>query len=251
VSVTTRRCHHPGDDRAAAHGTDVICHTVLKNPLKVVAPVFADPSDLALRSVVADALLEHQHPWGTLIAAQLGAKKGPAGKQLRASESEMLAEHLEDFVGPIAQIASLLPKKKCLELANGFLDVVRLDKRKVPREAWVAAAKAPHWATVRVAEFSVLTTPIWFVSAWSKNPAATRSLRELTFSGMKLERNSPSDGWILSELRRPTPYGTALAAFVSGLPKPERARMAFAPRLAKKHRAWAIAAVRDLRTSLR
>jgi hypothetical protein len=54
---------------------------VVKNPLKLVAPVFADPSDLALRSVVADALLQQQHPWGTLIAVQLGTKKGPAGKQ--------------------------------------------------------------------------------------------------------------------------------------------------------------------------
>jgi hypothetical protein len=224
---------------------------VVKNPLKLVAPVFADPSDLALRSVVADALLEQQHPWGTLIAAQLGAKKGTAGKQLRARESEILAEHLEDFVGPLARIASLLPKKKCLQFANGFLDFVRLDKRKVPREAWIAAAKAPYWATVRVAEFSVLTTPIWFVAAWSKNQAATRSLCELTFSGLKLERTSPTDGWILSKLYRPTPYGTALAAFVSGLPKSERARLAFAPKLAKKHRAWAITAVDGLGTSLR
>jgi hypothetical protein len=217
--------------------------------MKVVGRVFADPSDLALRSIVADALLEQQHPWGTLIAAQLGAKKGPAGKQLRASEAEMLAEHLEDFVGPIARIASLLPKKKCLQFANGFLDIVRLDKRKVPREAWIAAAKAPHWATVRVAEFSVLTTPIWFVAAWSKNQAATRSLCEFSFSGLILERNSPSDGWILSGLYRPTPYGTVLAAFVGGLPKSERARLAFAPKLAKKHREWAIAALRGLGAS--
>jgi hypothetical protein len=230
--------------------SDVGCRTVVKNLLQILAPVFADPSDLALRSVVADALLEQQHPWGTLIAAQLGAKKGPAGKQLRASEAEMLAEHLEDFVGPIARIASLLPKKKCLLFASGFLDFVRLDKRKVPRDAWIAAAKAPHWATVRVAELSVLTTPIWFVTAWSKNRAATRSLCEFSFSGLTLERKTPTDGWILSGLYGPKPYGTVLAAFVSGLPASERARLTFAPKVPKKHREWALAAVGGLGTSL-
>lgn len=104
---------------------------------------------------------------------------------------------------------------------------------------------------MRVVELSVLTTPIWFVAEWSKNQAATRSLCELTFSGLRLERHSPTDGWILSELHRPKPYGGALAAFVGGLPKSERARMTFAPKLANKHRDWAITAIAGLGSSLR
>ncbi len=221
-----------------------------RNPLKLVAPVFADPSDLALRSVVADALLEVHHPWGTLIASQLAKQSGPVGKALRASAAEVLAEHTEDFIGPLARIGSTLQKKHCFGFVNGFLDFVRLDKRKVPREAWAAAAKAPHWATVRHAEFSVLEVPIWFIKAWAKNKSAMRSLCVFTFSGLHLERESPSDGWVLSAIFRPTPYGTALAAFVEGMPKSERARMTFAPKLAKKHREWAAWAVAGLGTNL-
>lgn len=221
-----------------------------KSRSKLVAPVFADPSDLALRSVVADALLEIQDPWGTLIAAQLGGKPGPAGKLLRASEEEMLAEYLEDFIGPLALVGSTLRKKRCFQFVNGFLEFVRLDKRKVPREAWTAAAKAPHWATVRHAEFSVLEVPIWFIKEWAKNKAAMRSLCIFTFSGLHLECESPSAGWVLSSIFRPTPYGTALAAFVEGVPKAERARMTFAPKLAKKHREWAAWAVAGLGTNL-
>lgn len=136
--------------------------------LKVVKPVFETPDNLALRRVVGDALLERGHSWGEFIALQSAVAAKRADRVARRRLDELLKKgSVEQFLGPIAQVVLTGPEKKMLVFDHGFLAEIQLAKRLVPRAHWTAAARAPHWATVRKAEFSVLTTPQWWVEKWA------------------------------------------------------------------------------------
>ena len=201
--------------------------------MKLVQPVFAHPADLALRAVVADKLQQQEHPWGELIALQLA----PGTTAIRKRIRELLAEHTAAFAGPIAKVASLLPAKKCLVFERGFLAEVSLDRRLVPRPAWEAAARAPHWATVHTAHLSVLTTPQWWIAAWAKNPAATRSLRVLDVSNaIRFERDGGGP-WTLVRTTPRSVYAGIARAFLRG------ASPVFASNIAASHRAFFTAAL--------
>jgi hypothetical protein len=155
---------------------------------------------------------------------------------------ELLAKHVALFAGPIATVASTLERKHCLLFERGFLAQVELDRRQVPRTAWLAAARAPHWATVREARFSVLTTPTWWVAHWAKkNPAALRSLVSLNVSNaLVLERASPADAWVVVRCLRATRYAGLLAAFAQC-----SAPIEPGPRLPKSQQAWVRQALGD------
>jgi uncharacterized protein (TIGR02996 family) len=198
-----------------------------------VEQVFERPHDLALRAVVADALQQQQQPWGELIALQLATPTPTIRKRIRVLLTKPAA-----FVGPIAHVASLLVKKKCLVFENGFLSEIELDRRLVPRPAWTAAAKAQHWATVRNVALSVLTTPQWWIEEWAKNPASTRSLLRLDVSNaLILERATPTEPWTLVRMTPRNPYGSILAAFIG------EAKIELAASLPKRHCEFALAAL--------
>ena len=191
-----------------------------------LAEVFEHPDDLALRAVVADVLQQHGHPQGELIAAQL-ARPTPA---TRKRARDVLAAHLADLVGPIGRVASLQPAKKCLVFERGFLAECTLDRRQVPRAAWEEAARAPEWATVHSVHFSVLTTPQWWVAAWAKNPAATRSLRVFDVSNALLLVREADQPWTLmratprSGLRRPPAPPQFVGGALAGRARAARGR---------------------------
>ena len=195
--------------------------------------VFARPADLALREVLGDVLQQQQDPRGELIALQFAIARKQGTAAIRKRVRELIEQHVATFAGPIAKVASTLESKHCLELEHGFLGAVELDRRLVPRAAWVAAARAPHWATVHTVKLSVLTTPQWWIAAWAKNPAATRNLRVINVStGLVLDRDKVSDPWRVTRCLREHPYGAMLTAFATGnheivcgpkLPKTQRA----------------------------
>jgi len=198
--------------------------------------VLARPGDAELRRVTGDALLEAGHPWGELIALQFAVAERRASTPIRQRIAELLKQHVAVFAGPIATVASTLPRKQCLVFDRGCLDKVRLDRRLVPRAHWEAAAAAPHWATVSELDLSVLTTPHWWIAAWARNPAATRSLRRLAMTAIVLERGDPSAAWTVVKSSSRSVYANMLGAFASGLPAAERARIAFAAKIPKNHR---------------
>jgi len=101
----------------------------MPSPLQLVKPVFAQPHDLALRAVVADQLQQAHAPWGELIALQLAIADGRGTPAARKRVRELIGEHVDDFAGPIAKVASTLASKKCLVFERGFLTEVTLDKR--------------------------------------------------------------------------------------------------------------------------
>ena len=206
------------------------------NAMKLVASIFVAPDDDELRRVVSDALIDRADPWGELIGLQLAIAEKRGTTEIRKRAAELVKAHITTFAGPIAKVASTLARKKSLVFEKGFLSEVELDRRLVPRPAWEAAARAPHWATVRRVRLSILTTPLWWITKWIANPAATRSLRIIDVSGMQLERATLAGPWTVTKTGGAKFFGANLAAIARGLPRAERARIAFAPKIATKHR---------------
>jgi hypothetical protein len=167
--------------------------------LDVVAPVFTTPDDNELRRVVGDALLERGHPWGDVIATQLCVAEGRAKVGEKKRAAELALEHVATLAGAIAGVAH----HASYVFERGFLAEVAIDRRGRSRTEWEAAARAPHWATVRATHFSVLTVPQWWVGAWVANPAAMRSLLVIDVSNaLVLDRPDTASAWTV---RRATP----------------------------------------------
>ncbi len=219
----------------------------------IVAPVWDNPDDDAIRAVVGDALLEVGHPWGELIALQLrGAQRKTSRRPERREGSvandrrlaQVLAKRHRDVIGgPIAKIANTARGWVC---DKGFLVECDLDRRLVKRPDYEAAQRAPHWATVKRVRVSILNTPQWFLVDWMKNPA-TKSLREIDVGGLLLARDAAGEPWRVAKATQSRFYVGYLVAFVKGLSADERARLAFAPNIRPNVRAELEAALANVR----
>jgi uncharacterized protein (TIGR02996 family) len=64
----------------------------------------AEPDDLALRRVLADALQEAGDPRGELIALQLAIADGTADRRAPARVEELLAAHLDRWIGVLPNV---------------------------------------------------------------------------------------------------------------------------------------------------
>jgi hypothetical protein len=192
-----------------------------------IALVFEAPDDDAAKQVAADALLERESPWGELIALQMNQK----GKTKRVKE--LIAKHLDLFCGPIFNVA----QKKTVVFEKGFLVEVEPERRLVPRPEWEAAASALHWATVRMARLSCLTTPNWWITEWSKR-APLHSLRHVDFSNyLQIDRASSTSPWRVFRADKTKFLIAMFVAFAKGLPAAEQARIEFGPKVKAVHRA--------------
>jgi hypothetical protein len=202
--------------------------TPLPDVTTIVKPVWDNPGDDALRAVIADELLELGHPWGDLINLQLrisvAAKSAkPADKKLALT---LAKRHRDVIGGPIAKISNTVNHWIC---EKGFLVECDLHRRLVKRPNYEAAAKAPHWATVRCVHVSILHTPQWFLRIWMKNPAL-KSLREVDVSGgLQITRESEGAPWRVTKADGVQFYGNYLAAIVTGMSDDERKRLDYAP----------------------
>ena len=197
-----------------------------KSPL---APIFESPDDDELRRVIGDKLLEQNDPRGELIALQFAIAEKRAKPPEKKRAAEILEKHLAELLGPIHHVAH---KQSCV-FEKGFLVELHVDRRLVPREDWAAAARAEEWATVRKAELSVLTTPMWWLTEWMKNPAASKSLRGLGVSGIYLERDTTTAPWRVVKFAGRARYARILVALMQGMPAHERARLQLTVKAAK------------------
>jgi len=192
-------------------------------PLTVVAQVFAAPDDDDVRRVAADALLEHEDPWGELINLQLVTN--PSKEQL-ARAVELIKKQGKRFAGPIANISSADTRR----FAKGFLVEVATDAVMVGRREWEEAIAAPHWATVQRVRIGFASTPKWWVTAWAKS-AAHQGVRELSFCLYRdpkivCTRADASAPWRVAETSEAAPpFLKQFAEWAKGLPKAERARI--------------------------
>jgi hypothetical protein len=185
----------------------------------LIDQVYTAPHDRALRAVVADALLEHRHVWGELIALQLdGAAKH------RRRIAEIIKKHAPDFVGPIVHLST----RDDLEFVDGFLDGCAATKTLawggVGRKQWAQAARAKQWSTVTRVLLDPWVTPNWWIAPWIRNKA-TANLVAIRIGNVRFERASPGAAWQLAIPR--APWGDGLAvALLTALPAAERTRVA-------------------------
>jgi uncharacterized protein (TIGR02996 family) len=194
-----------------------------------VEQVWANPEDDAMKLVVADALLEKNHPWGEFIALSMKVAT-TSSDELEKAEREklekriqtLLNKHADVFGGPIAFIAT----KGLWTFEKGFLVSFAADRSQVPRRRWEDAVKCPHWATVREVALHG-HAPQWWITEIPKNPA-TRNLRTLrSGSGdLLLERTEPGGAWHIKQ-SKVTTWATRpiLESFVRGLPTGEKKRI--------------------------
>ncbi|MEO8700946.1 MAG: hypothetical protein ABI867_12935 [Kofleriaceae bacterium] len=191
---------------------------------RAVAAVWADPTDDALKQVVADALLEHDDPWGEFIAIQLrGAQTTP---QQRTRAKALERTHGAEWLGAIGR----LTLESAWRFENGFPVAVENNRRAVPRRDFEAALRAPQWATIDRLCISILVTPIWWITAWVKSPAS-RNVRAFELAriqdkraAMRIERDHGTP-WRLVRVGRGM-HSASLPiwrAFVAGLTAAERA----------------------------
>jgi uncharacterized protein (TIGR02996 family) len=109
----------------------------------LLADVLANPSDLTVRHVLMDALLEQGHPRGQLLALQL--KAGALTAAEKKQEKALITQHWAELLGPLAP--ALKPDSR---FARGFL--VHAEGRAATSSAVdnaIAQAKGhPLWRTV-------------------------------------------------------------------------------------------------------
>jgi uncharacterized protein (TIGR02996 family) len=192
--------------------------------LRLVQRVWENPDDDDLRRVTADALLEAGEPWGELIMLQFQPTTPATRKQVEA----LLGKHGRVFCGPLAKVVKVSDRV----FEKGFLVEVTTNGARMGRLEWEAAAAAPHWATVRRVNLDMEWTPPWWVAAWAKNPATRnllsieiRHVRQLKLR-MERERGGPfTVTRIAANLAR---FTRPFAAFVSALPREERAAITIA-----------------------
>ena len=186
---------------------------------KLLEAVWAAPDDDGARRVVTDALLEKNDPWGEFIVLGFRIAEGKATEAEKKRAASLLHVHGQRFGGPIAQVA----RKNQWAFEKGFLVSCTPDRSMVPRRRWEEAASAPHWATVRTVRLTQ-KTPQWWVTAWAANPAL-RSLREVGFGSIQLERPSSGHPWCEATKANKTLSPEEVKyfrAFVTGLPEAER-----------------------------
>ena len=120
----------------------------------------ADPADLTLRLVYADALQERSDPRGELIALQCGRGEGPPSKR----ERELLATYGRMWLGEIEPIVM----KQGAVFRRGFLACAREGLKKTTHYPLLAS---PEWITLEELDVSVsgehavafLSDPRWKV----------------------------------------------------------------------------------------
>jgi len=110
---------------------------------ELYAAVYADPTDLSLRAVLADVLQEAGDPHGELIALQLGRAPDAAPSK---RERELLKGHARAWLGELDPIL----RKQGLVYSNGFPARAREGLKYTKHYALFAS---PRWATFDTLDF--------------------------------------------------------------------------------------------------
>lgn len=117
------------------------------DPASLLADVYANPEDDALRMVLADALTDRGDPRGELIVLQVRRAQGESNRKTIAREKQIVKAHLRDLLGPLANIVVL----KSVVFGRGFLEECELQ----PTSAALVDLHShyPEWATVKKLRF--------------------------------------------------------------------------------------------------
>ena len=192
---------------------------VAANPIDdaLVQDVWAAPDDDAVRSVVADALLERNDPWGELISLQL-----LGGTKHRDEVAKLLRKHAARFAGPIAKVST----QRDMVFERGFLASCLIERGMIGRRVWEEVANAPHWATVHTVDIGIFHVPRWWPGAWY-SAAPLASLRKIIINNVELTRATATAAWAVTKAPQRVEWHTreALVSVVKGMPVTERARI--------------------------
>lgn len=109
---------------------------------ELLEAVWAHPTDLGVRTVYGDWLVEQGDPRGELIALQLGAPSEKATKKIQS----LLEKHWKKWLGPIADWFKMPPR-----FSAGFPDwgVVGQPSYRDGREKLEPLLACPEWSTFR------------------------------------------------------------------------------------------------------
>jgi hypothetical protein len=92
--------------------------------------------------------------------------------------------------------------------------------RSASRAEWQAAARAPHWATVREVVFNQ-SVPRWFITEWAKNPAIRHVGAFIIDAPYTMRVVRRANGWHITRDNRTTVNFKVKRAFKEGLPAGE------------------------------
>lgn len=129
----------PADPEVLAAGRRIT------GPLAERAALFtlhaANPTDRALRSVLADVLVEAGDPRGEFIALQMAIADGTASDGAAKREAKLLATHADAWTGPLPDVVA-----ESRRFERGFL--VALHRRAGGEDRLRASLDRIEWATV-------------------------------------------------------------------------------------------------------
>jgi uncharacterized protein (TIGR02996 family) len=114
----------------------------------LLAAVYANPADDALKQVYADRLAETEDPRGEFISLQFLHATGTATKEQQAREAALLKRHLAAWLGPLATHVV----KAQAQFEKGF--PVRLHANASRIFQAREALELEEWATVREIDFA-------------------------------------------------------------------------------------------------
>ena len=114
------------------------------------AALVEDPDDRASHAAYADHLHELGDPRGEFIQLQLALEDASLSRadreRLRARERELLGEHREEWLGPLAELFDEDDGESC-RFAQGWIDTIKLDG--LDEEAAELLAAAPQLGLLR------------------------------------------------------------------------------------------------------
>ncbi len=125
----------------------------------LLAAVYANPGDDALRQIYADRLVERGEPHGEFITLQFQRASESISPEGLRREHRLLKKHRTDWLGPLAPFVV----KSTVEFAKGFPSVVSCNVKRIyqARQAFDFA----EWATVKEIQFDKIA----FVTAAMKS----------------------------------------------------------------------------------
>lgn len=145
----------------------------------LLAPIWADPRDLARRQVLADQLLERGDARGEFIALQL-ASASPKRQQ------QLLGKHRDAWLGALRDVVDLKHEPPFFE--HGFVSEVTV--RGVKLAQFLLAADAKEWATVRRVRSGLLRFSAAMVGLEDAGPVKLEALRQLTREALPIALRS-------------------------------------------------------------
>jgi uncharacterized protein (TIGR02996 family) len=133
----------------------------------LLARVLAEPADMGLRQVWADALVERGDPRGELIALQAAAPSVKTAARIRS----LLSRHRVEWLGTLANVVQ---HREGLVFDRGVLDECQLQPKNL--SALDAAVGHPLWATVR---------RIWFANHFAWDSRSVPLLTHPVFANLR------------------------------------------------------------------